>query len=119
MRRGLTRMSEGDVHRFVWNTRRLLDHAPLDLTRPPDVPTLVFTGEHDVFTRPEYCRRIADHVQGARFTTIPEADHIFHLQRFDATVDLLLRFVDGRLDAPRPGDDVPEPIEDLVRVVAG
>ena len=110
LRRGLTRMSQGDLRRFVWNTQRLLKHPPLDLTRPPEAPTLVFTGEHDAFTPPEQCRRVADHIPGARFTTIARADHIFHLQRFDATVDLLTGFVQGRLPGTvrDVGSDEPE-----------
>ena len=108
MRRGLLRMSPEDLHRFVWNTQRLLDHAPLDLTRPPDVPTLVFTGEHDVFTPPARCRRVAEHIPGARFTTISEADHVFHLQRFDETVALLMEFVEDRPAGTRPTSRVGE-----------
>jgi len=96
--RGLVRMDDRDLLRFIWNTQRLLRHTALELDRPPHVPTLVFTGEHDTFTRPERCKWVADHIPGVRFTTIPAADHVFHLQQFDATVDLLWRFVSDRLE---------------------
>lgn len=98
--RSLVRMSDADLLRFVWNTQRLLRHPALELDEPPEVPTLVFTGEHDTFTEPERCRWVADHIPGARFTTIPAADHVFHLQRFDATVDLLHRFAYDQLGPP-------------------
>lgn len=106
MRRGLVRMDALDLQKFAWNTQRILDHPPLDLSRPPTVPALVFTGEHDVFTPPEQCRRVAEHIPGARFTTIDQADHVFHLQRFDQTVELLMQFVQGRIASasPEPSD---------------
>lgn len=99
--------------KYLANTERLLHHPPLDLTRPPRVRTLVFTGEHDVFTTPAYCREIAAAIPGSQFTTIREADHLFHIERFDATIELLDRFVhnaplddhDGILPAETfPGD---------------
>ncbi|MEM7417793.1 MAG: alpha/beta hydrolase [Gemmatimonadota bacterium] len=97
LHRSLLRMSDEELDRFVWNTRRILVSPPLDLTRPPRCPTLIFTGEHDCFTPPEICRYIASCLPDAHFTTIAEADHVFHLQRFDATVALLLDFAEGRL----------------------
>ena len=87
-------MDGDDLRRYVWNTQRLLALDALDLARPPRVPTLVFTGEHDPFTPPERCRRVARHIPGARFTTIEQADHVFHLERFDEALRLLMEFVD-------------------------
>lgn len=97
LHRSLRRMSAEDVARFVSNTERILATPPLDLTRPPTAPTLVFTGEHDCFTRPASCRRVARHIPQAHFTTLARSDHLFHLQRFDATVSLLRDFASGRL----------------------
>jgi pimeloyl-ACP methyl ester carboxylesterase len=41
--RQLERMSPGDCERYLENTARLLDHAPLDLAAAPAAPALVFT----------------------------------------------------------------------------
>ena len=87
--------------RYLANTERLLNHPPLDLSKPPSTRTLVFTGEHDVFTTPAHCREIADAIPNSEFTTIPKADHLFHIEHFDATLQLLDRFVNLSATAPR------------------
>jgi pimeloyl-ACP methyl ester carboxylesterase len=94
----LERMSSDDHLRYVHNTMRLLDHEPLDLSDGPQVPALVFTGEHDVYTTPADCRTVASAFEESTFKTIPAADHLFHLERFDATLALL----DGFLGSPEP-----------------
>lgn len=105
---GLTAMNREDRHRYILNTRRLLLHDPLDLDRPPEVPTLVFTGEHDVFTTPDACYEVAMRIPDAYFTTILEADHLFHVERFDVTAELLLRFQQGDLERPHGGWSPPK-----------
>jgi pimeloyl-ACP methyl ester carboxylesterase len=96
----LERMAPADQMRYVHNTMRLLNHAPLDLRAAPPVPVLVFTGEHDVYTRPDHCREIALAFDDSVFTTIKRADHLFHIERFDATLTLVDRFLAGL-----PADD--------------
>jgi pimeloyl-ACP methyl ester carboxylesterase len=93
--RQLTRIGPAGRVRYACNTRRLLDHAALDLDAAPDVPTLVFTGEHDTCTPPDACREVADAFDQSVFTTIRRADHLFHLERFDATLSLLKWFLTG------------------------
>ncbi|WP_158299596.1 alpha/beta fold hydrolase [Paenibacillus antri] len=80
------------VEKYIANTRRLLNHPPLRIDNSPDVPALIFTGEHDPFTKPEYCREIADSFRNSAFTTIRQADHIFHLEQFDTVIQLCDRF---------------------------
>ena len=81
---------------------RLLHHEPLDLGAAPAVPALVFTGEHDVYTRPELCHEVASAFESATFTTIRSADHLFHLECFDATLALVAWFLRGEpLDPTR------------------
>jgi len=92
----LERMAPADGQRYMHNTMRLLTHAPLDLRAAPQVPALVFTGEHDVYTRPEHCREIAEAFDESVFTTIKRADHLFHIERFDATLALVEQFLAGR-----------------------
>jgi pimeloyl-ACP methyl ester carboxylesterase len=95
----LERMTPADQQRYVHNTTRLLDHPPLDLSAPPPVPALVFTGEHDVYTRPDDCLEVALAFDDAVFTTIERADHLFHVERFEATLALVDAFLHGRLPA--------------------
>lgn len=97
----LERMTACDRTRYVQNTIRLLDHAPLDLRSAPPVPALVFTGEHDVYTRPDHCREIAAAFDDAIFTTIKEADHLFHIERFEATLALVDWFLRGETPLAR------------------
>jgi len=89
----LERMPLPDRQRYIENTARLLHHNPLDLEHPPSTPALVFTGENDVYTRPEYCREVACALPNAQYTVIEHADHLFHIERFDVTLALLDGFV--------------------------
>jgi len=91
----LSKMGPEDRIKYQENTLRLLFLEPLDLSNPPRVPTLCFTGEHDVFTRPAYCREIAAAIPGAVFTTIKEADHLFHIEQLDTTLSLIHHFFDA------------------------
>jgi len=92
LRGQLERMGGSDRERYEENTLRLLRHDPLDLSRRLAIPTLVFTGEHDVYTRPEDCREIAASCDPGWFTTVRDADHLFHIERFETTRDLVDRF---------------------------
>lgn len=85
-------LTDREKHHYIINTKRLLNLEPLDLSIQPVVSTLVFTGEYDPFTRPEYCRDIAQSFQRAMFTTIKGADHLFHMEQFEVTLNLLYRF---------------------------
>ena len=92
LRSQLVNLSDDDKLRYKYNTYRLLKHRFFDLRRPPAVPTLVFTGEHDTFTKPHLNRNIAAHLPGSQFTTVLEADHMFHLEQFATTSELFYRF---------------------------
>lgn len=104
---GIRAMSKDDCARYALNTRRLLRSSALDLTRPPDVPSLLFTGEHDVFTTPNRVADVARAIPGAGFTTVREADHLCHLERFDVVVRLLDQFRRGSLRDAHPVDWTP------------
>ena len=93
--RQFERMGPAGRVRYCYNTRRQLEHLNLDLEAAPSVPALVFTGEHDVYTTPSACREIADAFDEAVFTTIRRADHLFHLERFEATLSLVSWFLTG------------------------
>ncbi|RAP73382.1 alpha/beta fold hydrolase [Paenibacillus montanisoli] len=98
----LLQLSPDLVEKYVANTLRLLTHPPLNIENSPNVPALIFTGEHDLFTKPEYCREIAQSFSNSAYTTICRADHIFHLEQFDVVIQLVDRFF---FDAPL--DEIP------------
>jgi len=89
----LKNMSGDEIVRYISNTWRLLKHEPLDLSDKPRVRALVFTGEHDVFTLPQYCREMAAAFKNAVFTTIKHSDHLSHIQQFPVVTELLMRFL--------------------------
>jgi pimeloyl-ACP methyl ester carboxylesterase len=104
LRSSLSRMSARELRQYAANTTRLLEHEALDLRGPIIGPqALIFTGEHDCFTTPEHCLEVAKAFQRAWFTVIERADHLFHVERFDVIVDLLLRFMQGTLRDDVPG----------------
>jgi pimeloyl-ACP methyl ester carboxylesterase len=60
LRSGLTRMSDAELRQYAWNTTRLLQHAPLDVSQAlPGPQALLFTGEHDCCTVPADCMEMA------------------------------------------------------------
>lgn len=99
----LINLPQEDRLRYEYNTFRLLLHPCFDLMRPPAVPALVFTGEHDTFTKPHLSRKIAAHLPDSLFTTVREADHMFHLEQFDTTSELFFRFSQGLSCEELPG----------------
>ena len=92
----LKNMSGDEIERYISNTWRLLKHEPLDLNDKPSVRALVFTGEHDVFTLPQYCREMAAAFKNAVFTTIKHSDHLSHIQQFPVVTELLMRFLKNK-----------------------
>ncbi len=85
---GLARLTSRQQRQYIAATTRLLTHPPLDLAAAPSARTLVLTGEHDIYTRPEDCREVADALPHGRFVTIPRAGHLFHLERPDIAIDV-------------------------------
>lgn len=90
---GLVKMNEDFKKKFIENTTRLLVHAPLDISVKVNAKALVLTGEYDVYTKPEYCRDIAKSINNSVFLTICNADHLFHLEQFNITVEIISNFV--------------------------
>ena len=100
----LARLTSRQQRQYIAATTRLLTHAPLDLAAPPSARTLVLTGEHDIYTRPEDCREVADALPHARFVTIPRAGHLFHLERPDIAIDVFSEFL-ADVERPAPAPD--------------
>jgi len=101
----MSAMTDHTKHQYQANTRRLLRQQSLDLQTTHSIRSLFFTGEFDTFTRPDYCREVAKNVRRSWFTTIRRADHLFHIQRFQTTAQLVERFISGM---PLVSDDINE-----------
>ncbi|MFJ9610084.1 alpha/beta fold hydrolase [Kitasatospora sp. NPDC101176] len=95
LRRRLLNLHPSEVEQHVTNTRRLLRHAPLRTDRPPTVPVLVATGEHDHFTTPELCRELAATCPDSWFARLAHADHMLPVERSVEVADLINRFLAG------------------------
>jgi pimeloyl-ACP methyl ester carboxylesterase len=103
LKKQLLHLNESQIEKYVGNTLRLFKHTPLNIDDSPDVPTLVLTGEHDIFTKPEYCREIASSFKNAAYTTIKNADHLCHMEQFDVVVELIDRFFSDKTLEDVPG----------------
>jgi pimeloyl-ACP methyl ester carboxylesterase len=57
------------------------------------IPTQVLVGTRDVLTPPSHARRIADHVDGAVLTVVPDAGHMLPLERDDLVSGVLIRMI--------------------------
>ncbi len=88
----LVNMTPADCRKYELNTLRLLHHGRINLEQPPRCNTLVFTGEHDCFTLPTYCREIANALTACTYTTVKHSDHLFHIEQFETTSELTFRF---------------------------
>jgi class 3 adenylate cyclase len=65
------------------------------------VPTLVLHRAEELWVEPGCGRYLADHIPGARFVAIPEADHYPYLEPADLVLDELERFLTGTRHEPR------------------
>lgn len=57
------------------------------------IPTHVLVGTRDVLTPPEHGRRIAESIEGAVFTLVPDAGHMLPLERDELVSTTLIRLV--------------------------
>lgn len=107
----LMHSSQGMREQFKHNTKRILKFGNTDLSDLPDIPTIVFTGEHDIFVPPSANQIIADAFKRGRYESIEGADHMAHVIQFKRTVDLILRGVDA-LPEVRPIPSLTFPADD-------
>ncbi len=108
----LLNANDGIREQFIHNTQRILDHGNTDLTKLPDVRTLVSTGEHDIFVPPSANQLIADALPRGRYVSIEGADHMVHVIQFKKTIATILEGA-GVTDAKRPLPSfiLPEPAQ--------
>lgn len=95
LRHALMHSSEGITEQFIHNTKRILKDAATDLSLMPDIETTVFTGEHDTFVPIDENKRVAAAFKKSRFVSIPNADHMFHVEQFRRTVATILEAIQG------------------------
>jgi len=112
----LTSTGASEAAKFITNTRRLLRGRVVDTGAGPTVPTLVATGEHDILTTPGHCRELATTCPQSWYVEVRRADHMIHLERPDAMVDLMTRFYSDDLIKALPYAST---IEDLRAVPVG
>ncbi|MFE5484691.1 alpha/beta fold hydrolase [Streptomyces sp. NPDC056527] len=113
--RRLQNLTPHDREQFIANTERLLRHEGLDVHRPPTMPVLVASGEHDSFTTPDRCRDLAATCADSHLAVVSDADHMLPVERPVELVDLGMRFL---MDEPLDGRDYLRAVERISPVVA-
>jgi len=90
LRHALVHSTKGIREQFRHNTMRILRDGKMDLRYMPDIPTTVYTGEHDNFVPVEANMRVAKSFPQGRFISVPDADHMVHIERFRTNVRVIL-----------------------------
>jgi pimeloyl-ACP methyl ester carboxylesterase len=83
-----------DLRGYVGHFTADLTHETLDRLPSIRCPTLVVYGTEDLITRPEYNRRVADAIPGAKTVEIPRGGHLAileHPEAINAAIDDFLR----------------------------
>ncbi|MGI8310862.1 alpha/beta fold hydrolase [Saccharopolyspora hattusasensis] len=96
LHRQFASQSEGELRQALEHNTRLLQHPPYRPDPVPDIPSLVFTGEHDTLCPPATGREVAALLPAGQFTTIKEGDHLVNMERPEEFADLITRFCTGR-----------------------
>jgi pimeloyl-ACP methyl ester carboxylesterase len=88
--------SPGDT--VVGFYKDFMTHERTDALKVLDgIPTHVLVGTRDVLTPPSHARRIADHVEGAVLTVVPDAGHMLPLERDQLVSGVLIRLIRAAL----------------------
>jgi pimeloyl-ACP methyl ester carboxylesterase len=101
----LVHSSRGIREQFRHNTMRILRDGETDLAMMPDIPTTVYAGAHDHFIPAAANMRVAAAFPRGHFLSIPNADHMVHVEQFRKNVQTIL---DGI--AYEPGLDIRETV---------
>jgi len=88
---GLINSSAATVVGFYENC---LEHDAVDALKVFDgIPTHVLVGTRDVLTTPSHARTIAENVDGAVLTVVPDAGHMLPLERDELVSGVLIRLI--------------------------
>ncbi|MFC2136821.1 alpha/beta fold hydrolase [Bacteroidota bacterium] len=93
----LTELNNDDRSKYIENTKRLIYHKEIDYKYIFESPVLVFTGENDYFTKPEYCKEIALLFKNSVYTTIKNSDHLCNIEQYNYTNNLITSFFTNKL----------------------
>ena len=92
--------SKGIREQFRHNTMRILRDGKTDLRYMPDVAATVFTGEYDHFTPESANRRVAESFARGHYISVPDADHMLHVEKFRTMIDIVLGALESPVDYP-------------------
>ncbi|MDE0040999.1 MAG: alpha/beta hydrolase [Candidatus Poribacteria bacterium] len=95
IRSELLKMSAADLAKYESNLLRLLAFSRQGLTGTLDIPAVVFTGEYDLVTNSRHCKNIALRFRRGVSVIIKHADHFFHIEQFQTTLELIMDFFLG------------------------
>jgi len=85
-------LSANDRKKYIVNCQNLLNHPVLNVSLFGKINKLLVTGEFDNFARPQSGRILAHQLSNCIFTTIKNADHLFHLEQTDTALKLIKSF---------------------------
>ncbi|MGB5895419.1 MAG: alpha/beta hydrolase, partial [Ignavibacteriaceae bacterium] len=85
-------LSSNEKEKYIHNVHHLLTHSEIEVVPFSKIKKLVVTGEYDILTEPQSGREIASILSNCIFTTIKNADHLFHLEQSETTLALIKRF---------------------------
>jgi hypothetical protein len=85
-------LNSNEKEKYIHNVHHLLTHTEIEVESFYEIKKLVVTGEYDILTEPQSGREIASKFSNCIFTTIKNADHLFHLEQLETTLALIKRF---------------------------
>jgi pimeloyl-ACP methyl ester carboxylesterase len=87
--------TEAQIRATVEQFDAAFQHDTLDRLSGISAPTLVITGEQDLFTTPRHCRAIAERIPRARYELLtgPGSSHGLMIERSQEFVTLVLEFL--------------------------
>lgn len=85
-------LSSNEKEKYINNAHHLLTQSEIEIEPISEIKKLVVTGEYDILTEPQSGREIASTFSNCIFTTIKNADHLFHLEQLEITLALIKRF---------------------------
>lgn len=91
--RSLLRLNDAGRAKFIENSYRLLREKMPTPNSPLEVPSLVFTGEHDLFTPAKRLGEFNKLCSNLTVAEIENADHMYHLEQTQDTLRLIDNFV--------------------------
>ena len=90
------KLSYDESEKYIINANHLLKHPEINVALSPKIKKLVITGEYDILSELNEVRNVASKLTNCRFTTIKNADHLFHLEQLEVTLNLIREFFRDR-----------------------